>query len=194
MAIRTAVFKELNIDKVWSKTISDDLSLSYTIKLAGFKVAFVPACLAASYEQIDWKGLLEFGRRQFLITKVSAVWTWITGFLGSILGVFGPILTAGIGIYALLAEVKFAYLYVCVPFLLLLMQFLQAILRQTMLGKMLMEEREQMKKARTFDICMFWPMSYLFLIIMLTSVFGRTIHWRGIRYKLLGPTETVMLD
>jgi cellulose synthase/poly-beta-1,6-N-acetylglucosamine synthase-like glycosyltransferase len=194
MAIRTEVFKKLKVDEIWSKTISDDLSLSYAIKKSGYKVAFVPACLAASYEEMDWRGLFEFGRRQFLITKVSSIWTWMMGLLGTTLSVFGPIVTAGIGIYAICEGLALAYVYVSVPFLLLLMHFLRAVLRQVMLGKMLKDDCEQMKKARAFDICMFWPMSYLFLIIILTSVFGRTIRWRGIRYKLLGPTETVVLD
>jgi cellulose synthase/poly-beta-1,6-N-acetylglucosamine synthase-like glycosyltransferase len=194
MAIRTEVFKKLKVDEIWSKTISDDLSLSYAIKKSGYKVAFVPACLAASYEQMDWKGLFEFGRRQFLITKVSSRWTWMIGFLGSVLSVFGPLVTAGIGIYAVRAGLTYAYIYVLVPFILLLMQFLRAILRQVMLGKMLKDDWEQMKKARLFDILMFWPMSGLFLTLILSSIFGRTIRWRGIRYKLLGPTETVMLD
>jgi cellulose synthase/poly-beta-1,6-N-acetylglucosamine synthase-like glycosyltransferase len=194
MAIRTEVFKKLKVDEIWSKTISDDLSLSYAIKKSGYKVAFVPACLAASYEQINWRGLFEFGRRQFLITKVSSRWTWMMGLLGTILSVFGPIVTVGIGIYAVRTGLALAYVYVCVPFLLLLLQFLRAILRQIMLGKMLKDDCEQMKKARLFDISMFWPMSFLFLILILSSMFGRTIRWRGIRYKLLGPTKTVVLD
>jgi cellulose synthase/poly-beta-1,6-N-acetylglucosamine synthase-like glycosyltransferase len=194
MAIRTNVFKELKIDKIWSKTISDDLSLSYAIKKSGYKVAFVPACLAASYDEMDWRGLFEFGRRQLLITKVSSGWTWMMGLLGSVLSVFGPIVTAGIGIYAVRNGLTNAYVYVLVPFLLLLMQLLRAILRQFMLEKMLKEYREQMQKAKFFDILMFWPMSCLFLLLILTSTFGRTIRWRGIRYKLLGPTDTVVLD
>jgi uncharacterized membrane protein YcgQ (UPF0703/DUF1980 family) len=116
------------------------------------------------------------------------------GLLGTILSVFGPVVTAGIGMYAVRTGLTYAYVYVCVPFLLLLLQFLRAILRQVMLGKMLKDDWEQMKKARFFDILMFWPMSGLFLTLILSSIFGRTIRWRGIRYKLLGPTETVVLD
>jgi hypothetical protein len=29
---------------------------------------------------------------------------------------------------------------------------------------------------------------------MISSAFGRTIRWRGIRYKLISPTRTVILD
>jgi len=195
MAIRTEVFKTLNIDKIWSKTISDDLSLSYAVKKAGYKVAFVPACLAASYEGINWKGLFEFGRRQFLITRVSAGSTWLTGLLGAILSVFGPIITAGIAIYSSQRSTfQLSYIIHSVPPLLFGMQFLEALLRQNMIRQMLCEYREKMKKASVFDLMLFWPMSCLLLLIIITSAFGRTIRWRGIRYKLLGPAETLMLD
>ena len=194
MAIRTKVFKDLEIDKLWSKTISDDLSLSYAVKRAGYKVAFVPACLAASYEQIDWKGLFEFGRRQFLITRVSAGLTWIMGLSGAVLSVFGPILTAGMGLYILQEQHTGGWILMAVPLMLLSVQFMEAMLRQIMIRKMFSNAKEQTKKASVFDMIMFWPMSCLLLLLIIMSAFGKTIRWRGIRYRLLGPTETILLD
>jgi len=29
---------------------------------------------------------------------------------------------------------------------------------------------------------------------MISSAFGRTIRWRGIRYRLIGPNQTQILD
>ena len=76
MAIRVDVFRKLGLDKIWPKALSDDLSLSTAVKKAAMKVAFVPACLVASYESTNWADLFEFGRRQFLITRVYAPRTW----------------------------------------------------------------------------------------------------------------------
>jgi len=67
MAIRVNVFRKLGLDKIWSKTLSDDLSLSVAVKKAGMIVAYVPACLVASHEATTWPELFEFSRRQFLI-------------------------------------------------------------------------------------------------------------------------------
>ena len=72
MALRVDVFRRLGIDKIWSKALSDDYSISHAVKKAGMKVAFVPACLVASYETTTWRNLFEFARRQFLITSVNA--------------------------------------------------------------------------------------------------------------------------
>ena len=43
------------------------------------------------------------------------------------------------------------------------------------------------------DILFFWLWSLLLLLFIISSAFGRTITWRGIRYKLLGPTQTIVL-
>jgi hypothetical protein len=72
-------------------------------------------------------------------------------------------------------------------------QLLQAILRQKMIGKLLERYLRQMKTAMAADILGFWIVPLLLLILIITSAFGRTIRWRGIRYKLLGPTETIVL-
>ncbi len=79
MAIRLDTFRQIGLEKIWSKALSDDLSLSYAAKKAGLKVTFVPACLVASYQATSWAELFEFGRRQFLITRISAPGTWLFG-------------------------------------------------------------------------------------------------------------------
>ena len=84
MAIRIDVFRRLGLDKIWQKTLSDDLSLSREVKKARMKVAFIPACMVASYESTTWQQLFEFARRQFLITRVAAPGTWLFGFFSSL--------------------------------------------------------------------------------------------------------------
>jgi cellulose synthase/poly-beta-1,6-N-acetylglucosamine synthase-like glycosyltransferase len=72
MAVRAADFRRLGLPNLWKNTLSDDLSLSQTVKKAGMTVMFVPHCLVASYEATTWPQLYEFCRRQFLITRVYA--------------------------------------------------------------------------------------------------------------------------
>lgn len=200
MAIRLEVFRKLGLDKIWSKALSDDLSLSRAVKKAGMKVSFVPACLVASYEFTTWPKLIEFGRRQFLITRVAAPSTWWFGFLSSVYSVLG--LWGGIGLaaYAVVLNThnkiqKMEFLILLsLPVVFLLGQTIRAILRQKMIGKLLAEDRQRMKVACAADILLSWLWSLLLLYSILTSAFGKTIRWRGVRYRLLGPTETIVLD
>jgi cellulose synthase/poly-beta-1,6-N-acetylglucosamine synthase-like glycosyltransferase len=192
MAIRVDVFRKLGLDKIWPKTLSDDLSLSIAVKKAGLIVAFVPACLVASHEVITWRQLFEFTRRQFIITRVSAPKTWLFGLFSGFYSVLGIWATAGLAIYAAAIGHENLPLFAAVPIVFFTSQLIRAILRQRMAGKLLSHERQAMKAACAADILGFWLWSLLMLVLIISSAFGRTICWRGIRYKLLGPTEIIV--
>jgi cellulose synthase/poly-beta-1,6-N-acetylglucosamine synthase-like glycosyltransferase len=197
MAIRVDTFRKIGLDKIWPKTISDDLSLSHAVKKSGKKVEFVPACLVASYESTTRQGLFEFARRQFVITRVSAPLTWIFGFISTLYSILG--LWAGfvLAIYAVTKPSMTGYkllILVAVPILFFTEQLFSAILRQKMINKVLQKDWPNLKLACAADILFFWLWSLLLLFFIISSAFGRTIRWRGIRYKLLGPSETIIVS
>jgi ceramide glucosyltransferase len=192
MAVRVEVFRKLGLYKIWPKSLSDDLSLSVAVKNAGLIVAFVPACLVASHEVTTWRKLFEFARRQFLITRVSAPKTWLFGLFSGLYSILGIWVAAGLAIYAGAIQCENLLLFAAVPVVFFAGQFIRAILRQRMAGKLLKHEKRAMRAACTADILAFWLWSVLMLILIISSAFGRTICWRGIRYKLLGPTEIIV--
>jgi ceramide glucosyltransferase len=193
MAIRVDVFRELALDKIWPKALSDDLSLSYAVKKARKKVAFVPACLVPSYESTSWPELFKFARRQFLITRVSNPKTWWFGLCSSLYSVLALWATAAAAIYAAATGQRNLLFFAGVPILVLACQMGRAIVRQKMAGKLLLQDLPKMRFARAADIGLFWVWSLLLLFLIISSAFGRTVTWRGIRYKLLGPTETIVI-
>ena len=201
MAIRTDVFRRIGLDKIWLKVLSDDLSLSRAVKKAGLLVAFVPACLVASYESTTWRQLFEFARRQFLITRVAAKGTWLFGLFSSIYSVLG--LWAGVAIAWLVIRGSWfdpqittleQRILLALPVVFFLSQLIRAILRQKMIRKLLKKDRRKMTASCLADILFSWAWSLVLLLMILSSAFGNIVCWRGIRYKLLGPTETVVLN
>ncbi len=192
MAIRVDVFRQVGLDKIWPKALSDDLSLTCAVKKAGMKVAFVPACLVASYESTTWAELLEFGRRQLLITRVYAPGTWLFGLFSSLYSVSGLWGGVVVALCAALTRQKHLALFAAVPAVFFVRQIGQAALREKMIARLLRTEMAQMKAAMAADIFGSWIWSVLLLLLIISSAFGRTICWRGIRYKLLGPTRIVV--
>jgi ceramide glucosyltransferase len=192
MAICVDVFRRLGIDKIWSKALSDDLSLSTTVKKAGMKVAFVPACLVATHESTTWSKLFEFTRRQFLITRIYAPKTWWFGLCSSVYSVLGIWGAAGLAIYAAKIQHPNLDLFISVPVVFFVNQLGRAILRQRTAERLLEHEQRAMRAAALADILGCWLWSLLLLFYIISSAFGRTIVWRNIRYKLLGPTEIIV--
>ena len=194
MAIKVANFRKFGIDKIWQTSLSDDLSMSYAIKKNHLKIAFAPACLVASYEETNWHDLFEFGRRQFLIARIVSWWTWLFGLASSLLAVIGLWGSAFMACYAVIKNFDNTYLFIAVPILFFCAQLARAVLRQNMISKLLKEDLQKMKAARIADIWFFWLWSIFILIFILSSAFGRKITWRGIKYKMISPTETVVID
>jgi len=201
MAIRTDVFRQIGLDKIWPKVLSDDLSLSCAVKKAGMKVAFVPACLVASYESMTWQELSEFARRQFLITRVYAIRTWLFGLfssLYSILGLWGGIVIALFVLSNNWPDSEFTSqektILLSLPAVFFVSQIFRATLRQRMIGKLLEKDRLRMRAACAADIFLSWLWSLILMFYIFSSAFGREVCWRSIRYKLVGPAETQVID
>ncbi|MDH4239382.1 MAG: glycosyltransferase family 2 protein [Phycisphaerae bacterium] len=197
MAIRVDVFREIGLDKIWPKTISDDLSLSHAVKKAGKKVEFVPACLVASYESTTWPKLFEFAHRQFLITRVTAPRTWWFGLVGSLYSILGLWAGSAFAIYAAVKSSSIDYqllILLAVPVSFFAGGLASAILRQKMISRLLEKDWPKLKLACAADILFFWAWSILLLFLIISSAVGRTICWRGTRYKLLGPSETIIVS
>lgn len=193
MAIRVDVFRKIGLDKIWPKALSDDLSLSYAVKKARLKVAFVPACLVPSYESTTWSAFFEFARRQFLITRVTILRTWLFGLFASLYSVLGLWVTIALAFYAVKINIHPIF-FTAVPLIFFASQLIRAILRQKMISKLLKHDFDQMKFAAVADIFFFWLWSILLLAFIISSAFGRTITWRGIKYKLISPTETIVIN
>ena len=83
-------------------------------------------------------------------------------------------------------------LFVSVPVVFLVNQLGRAILRQRTAERLLEHERQAMRAACLADFLACWLWSLLLLFFIISSAFGRTIVWRNIRYKLLGPTEIIV--
>ena len=96
-------------------------------------------------------------------------------------------------VYAAATGAKGLPLFIAVPVIFSIAQLSRAILRQKMIGKLLEKDRPALKAASTADIFFFWVWSLVLLFLIVCSAFGRTITWRGIRYKLLSPTETIVV-
>jgi ceramide glucosyltransferase len=193
MAIHVQTFRELSIEKLWQKAVSDDYSLSCAVKDGHKKVDFVPGCLVATFESTTWAKLFEFGRRQFVITKVYAPQTWSFAVFSGLYSVFGLWGGIALAVYAGITQNPHIWLFIAVPVLFFIAQLTRAMLRQSMASKLLADDWPKMKTAAIVDIALFWLWPLLMLVLILSSVFGRTICWRGIRYKLISKTETSVL-
>lgn len=194
MAILVKNFRNFDVEQLWRKALSDDLSLSRAVRRHRRKIVFVPTCMIASFQSTTWGQLWEFARRQFIITRVYSPLMWTFGLLNTILGVLTLWGSPVISIWAFRADWPYAWVYSVAPVVFWGLQIYRAILRQNIIATLLSEHKEQMKIARYADLFFFWAWSILLLLLIFSSAVGRTITWRNIRYRLNGPFDIQIVD
>lgn len=190
MAILVRTFREVGLEAIWSRSICDDLTLSGAVRRAGNKMVYVPPCMAASYESTTWLKLFEFARRQFIITRVYAPRTWLFGLLAMLFTSGGLWCTAGFAAVAWRAGHRYAVFFTIAAVAIFLNQAIRAVLRQWMVSRfLLVKDRKALLPAAVADIALFWIWGILLLALIISSIFGKTIRWRGIRYRIKGPQD-----
>ncbi|MCD4831372.1 MAG: glycosyltransferase family 2 protein [Anaerohalosphaeraceae bacterium] len=194
MAVRVAVFEMLNIPQIWTRAISDDLTISRAAKQAKLKVAFVPACFVASYEQMSWGQFFEFARRQFLITRITTPGAWWFGLFGSSYSLLGFWGIGAAAVVSAFAGVGLWYIFALAAAVFYGSQVFRAVLRQRMIAKILVADVEKMRAVALLDIFGNPFCALILFICIISSAIGRTIIWRGIKYRLVSPTEIVMVQ
>jgi ceramide glucosyltransferase len=192
-AIRRETFARIDMMEKWRGTLSDDFALMRALRAEKLPIHFVPACLVASFDDCDFRELLEFTTRQLKITRVYAPHFWKAALLGSILfttGFFG-----GIALVVARAALGLSY---TLPLILLLLIFLlgagKSFLRLRAVNLPLARYRQELRNNAPAHLLL-WPLTVLiYLYNALAAALSRRITWRGTTYELKSPTETVIIE
>lgn len=191
-AIRREVFERLDIRGKWSGTLSDDFTVTRTLKDVGLPIVFVPRALVATIENCTLREMLEFTTRQMRITRVYAPALWLTSLFGS--GMFTLVLIAAFLIIVLSSQnaVSAAIAWLTIM-LVAAFSIGKSWLRLEAVKLALPEYRNELGWQ-------FWPQNTLWLITpvlffynCLAALASRRLTWRGITYQLKSPHETVII-
>lgn len=192
-AIRRSVFQELLIRERWQGTVSDDFTLTRVLQENHRPIHFIPSCLVPSFEDCGFRELLEFTNRQLKITRVYAPHLWKPLLAGSLLFVlvfFGGLLLISFHTF----HGKFSWVASVMLLLIFFLGAAKSYIRLRAVETPLAEYRSELRKSLAAHLLL-WPFaSMLYLINSLTAAFSRTIEWRGTKYKLKSPGETVIID
>jgi cellulose synthase/poly-beta-1,6-N-acetylglucosamine synthase-like glycosyltransferase len=180
MAIRRETFHDLDILGHWKHTVSDDYALSAAVRASGLTIAFAPGAMVPCYEQIAAARVLAWMRRQMTVTRVYNFRLWFLALLAHFFycGGMAASIVASIKGYRL---AEWALLAQLSP------GMLKGLNRAT-LAKAALPQCEGWFKRHLWVHAMWVPLgTWLWLLVLLSSAFGNTIHWRGYRYHLKRP-------
>ncbi len=192
-AIRRERFEQASVYEYWNGSVSDDLSLTAALRRAGAPILFAPECLVPTVHDCDAAGLLEFTNRQIIIVRVYESRLWRLGGFAHLL-YCGAVLL-GLGLY-------FANLIEGVPAIQILLlamvppvfSMARGVLRLTAVMELLPSWKPKLLADGWIWTLLAAVVPFLALWNTVVAFFSRQIRWRGIRYLLLSPGQTRILN
>lgn len=177
MAIRKKIFLAARVADYWEETVSDDYALSAAIRRAGLSIVFAPGAMVASNDLIGAREFFAWARRQMTITRVYDPLLWWQAFLAHIFycgGMAACILAALAGHrgaeWALIAQLA------------------PGMLKGTNRATLARAELPDLKAwfDRHAWVHALWvPLAtWIWLIVLVSSLFSSRIQWRGRSYLL----------
>jgi len=176
-AIRRDTFHDLDVRGRWKDTVSDDYALSAAVRAAHLTIAFAPGAMVPSHEPMPAARVLAWMRRQMMITRFYNARLWWLALAAHIFycGGMAASIVASLRGYRLAEWALIAQLS---P------GMLKGLNRAT-LAKAALPECEAWFKRHLWVHAIWVPLgTWLWLLVLVSSALGSTIHWRGYSYKL----------
>ncbi|MBI5760943.1 MAG: glycosyltransferase [Planctomycetales bacterium] len=191
-AMRVSTFQQLGLPNAWAGSLSDDLTISRLVHDARLKVAFEPHCLATSPVDFNWITLAEFVRRQFLVVRVYAPIWWLFAMGAATLTLVCLASSLILSVTWLVTGGPWWMPAICGTCYWALMGY-RLSLRARMMAPFVHASPDIYRTIARREI-FGWPIITLCHGMgLVASAVGRTIHWRGISYRLTSRHQTHIL-
>jgi ceramide glucosyltransferase len=192
-AIRRSTFNDAHVLEAWEGAVSDDFALTHALEVAGKPIVFCPECLAATLHPWTGTSLLEFTNRQILITRVYAPKRWGMGMAAHL----GYVVTLIFAVFVILGQMadgdpwmNLALIAFVIPFL----AVLKGVLRTIAATEMLPEWKAQLNQWSWVWTALAPVVPFLFTWNFISSLISRRTRWRNVRYELVSPSVTRVLQ
>ena len=196
MALRRDTADVGRLEQHLQGAITDDYVVTRLAKRLGKRVYFVPRCLVASPVDLGPGELVNFAHRQYLITRVYAPGIFAGALALHALYVAGLIAAWTLVVRGwVLADAGLALLGTAALATVLVANQVRASLR----GRVVREAFDDATAARLrpalwLDRWASWLWMSAHLLLILRAAVGRTMRWRGVRYRVYGPQHVERLD
>jgi cellulose synthase/poly-beta-1,6-N-acetylglucosamine synthase-like glycosyltransferase len=177
-ALTREALDQIDLRRQWSRALSDDLTLTQAARRAGIAIHAAHQVLAPSPARHDWRGLMSFGRRQYLVARFCAPRHWWIAGLALALPVAGCA-------DALFLSWRHLWLGPFSIAMSLVLQQVRASVRVAIAGRVLPKYEAVISATLIRRNRWLLPAAHLVhLAIWLSSAIGRTLIWSGVRYRI----------
>jgi hypothetical protein len=177
MAIRKETFFQARVFEHWKNALTDGYTLAAAVRGAGLRIAFAPGALAASSERTGARRFFRWARRQTALTRLYDRRLWLAALLAHVVycggmaaSIVASIQGSRLAGWALAAQ---------------LLPGMWKGLNRATLARAALPERDAWFRRHAWTYAIWAPAAtWLWLIALVSPLFGGTVEWRGRRYPL----------
>ena len=189
MAMRAGFLRDAGLADRFRGALSDDYQVTRLCREHGRRVFFVHQCLVPSGIDLSLRGLLEFGRRQYLITRVhdpvlhAKAVLLTAGYLLAVASAWiGGALAWWTGYPGVAAGAATALVFVFAA-----NQYRATLRRRAVKSAFGPTMAHHLRRTLAVDRFGTTLVVMVNLVLLLSAFSSRRMTWRGIRYELKGP-------
>lgn len=193
MAVKRSTFEYAGIKKAWENALSDDLTLTQCVKQIGLQIHFVPRCLVVSYEDSTLLETLEWTNRQQTIARVYAPVFWWS--VTVVHGIANFLLISGVVfiVYSLVSGRVMPW-NAAMIFFLIPLEMLDVFILLPTVVKLIPRHADRLNNLKWQYAFLAPAASFLLVINSIRSALSRKITWRGVKYEMLSPDKTIVIN
>jgi ceramide glucosyltransferase len=175
MALRRHTIEALALPTLWTRAVSDDLTISRAVRALGGKVRSPRDALVPTLASYSWRDALTFGRRQYLFTRTHAPRLWLVAAASTTI----PLAGWATALPLALAGNKLAIGTITIAYAL---DYMRARKRERIPRKLWGIESHP--RVKWLDRWATPAWLALHAAVIWSTLFGRTIHWAGRTYRI----------
>ncbi len=196
LALRRGTLDAFEVGEAWRGAVSDDYALSRAVLRRGGRIRFEPRCLSFTHENCTLRQLLEWSHRQLAVTRVYEPSLWRLGLVSEVVN--GVAFWGGIAVGAAQLAVMGAALPVAAVLTLVgaiyTLRCAKSRLRVRAVISLFPEHRSALER-RLWAYTLLGPLTSLVtLLAFVRTLVSTDIEWRGMKYRMLSPTRTKVLE
>ena len=197
MALRAQTARRGRLRDRLVGALCDDFQFSRLCRDLGLRIYYVPWCLVATRVDLTAASLINFAHRQYLLTRVYAPLIYWAGLAIATLYVAGFLavwaaLVASLAGYSSWGSWHWPAGVIAAVFL---ANQIRSSYRRKVIEKAFGSEcLDELKTALYLDRWATPVWMILHWLLILRAAFGRTMNWRGIRYRLGAPQQVERLN